>query len=135
MHIGLHPDIGRHDADRVTTLGDDRMDADHVVVIKGLALAMDRIQRNLRGRQRVDAALRCPAGMRGATSKPYLLDDGAVRRICGEYARMLLVVRGEMKHRRHVDVVEMALCDKFGLADQELDLALLASLQSFLNVD
>ena len=35
-----------------------------------------------------------------------------------------LIVRADMDHHRHVDVVEMALGDELGLAEQELDLAL-----------
>ena len=37
------------------------------------------------------------------------------------------VARAGMDHHRHVDIVEMALGDEFGLAEQELDLALRAS--------
>ena len=40
-----------------------------------------------------------------------------------------------MDHHRHVDVVEMALGDEFGLAEQEFDLAPLAPPQPLLDID
>ena len=40
-----------------------------------------------------------------------------------------------MDHHRHVDVVEMALGDELGLAEQELDLALACALQALLDID
>ena len=52
-----------------------------------------------------------------------------------ERAGALFVVRGEMDHHRHVDIVEMALGDEFGLAEQEFDLAPLAPPQALLDID
>ena len=40
-----------------------------------------------------------------------------------------------MDHHRHVDIVEMALGDEFGLAEQEFDLAPLAPPQALLDID
>ena len=40
-----------------------------------------------------------------------------------------------MDHHRHVDVVEMAFGDQFGLAEEELDLALLAAAEALLDID
>ncbi len=40
-----------------------------------------------------------------------------------------------MDHHRHVDVVEMALGDEFGLAQQELDFAALLAMQALLDID
>ena len=54
------------------------------------------------------------------TSAPF--DESAM------YERLLhLVVRADVDHHRHVDIVEMALGDELGLAEQELDLALVAA--------
>src|SRR5438552_13274376 len=40
-----------------------------------------------------------------------------------------------MDHHRHVDVVEMPLGDELGLAEEELDLALLLAAQALLDID
>ena len=116
--------IGRDDADRIAALGDDRVDADRVVVVEGFALAVDGVERELRRGQGVDAELRRAAGVAGAAEKADLLDQRAVRRFGDEGALGHLVVRADVDHHRHVDVVEMALGDELGLAEQELDLAL-----------
>ena len=104
-HKGFHRHLGRHNADRVAALGDDRVDADRVLVVKGLALAVDRVERDHRGGERVDAELRRAAGVAGAPEKTDLLDQRAVRRIRNERALRHLVVRAGMDHHRNHTLV------------------------------
>src|SRR5207253_7345176 len=82
-----------------------------------------------------DAELRRAAGVAGAAEKADLLDDGTVRAVGDVGALRHLVVRADMDHHRHVDVVEMALGDEFGLAQEELDLALFLAAQALLDID
>ena len=134
-HEGLHRDLGRDDADRIAALGDDRVDADRVLFPKGLALSSDRVHRDHRRVERVDAALRRPAGMRRPAEKADLLDHGAVRRFGDRRARLLPIMRAGVDHHRHVDIVEMALGDEFGLAEHEFDLALGDAAEPLLDID
>ena len=103
-------------------VGQDRMDADRVLVPEGLAERIDRHEPDLRGVERIDAHVRRAAGMGRPPDVADELADAAVVRQRHRRPAVLRARRG-VDHHRQVHVVEVAEAHQFGLAPEELERA------------
>ena len=75
---GLHPDVRRHRVHGSAAPGDNRVDADAVVVPEGLPLSMDGGEGDHRGVQCVDPLMVCGPGVGGPADELDALGDHAV---------------------------------------------------------
>src|SRR6516162_9168294 len=133
-HKGLHRDLGRHDADRVATLRDNWVNPDRILLPERLAQSRDRVHRNYRRIERVNAELRQAAGMRRPADEADALYQRAVRRV-GKKGPRCDAARAGVYHHGQVDIVEMAFGNELGLSEHELDLAARDTGRALFNVD
>ena len=128
----LDGDLRRHHAHRVAAPGDDRVDADGVLVVEGLPLIGDGGHGQGGRVEGVDALLGASARMGGLADEADLLDDGAVGRpghVGGKRVGL------GVEHHRQVHVVEMAEPNELRLAGEELDLVARLALHALVDVD
>src|SRR5262249_44129860 len=98
----------------------DGVHADRVLVAEGLALGVDRGERELRRVERIDPGVRRPARMRRASHEACGLSEPPVVR--ARHARWaVLGTRSRVDHHREIDVVQVAEAQKLTLAAQELE--------------
>ena len=101
---------------------------------KGLADRVDAGQRHARRGQRVDALVRRPASVAGATQEAHELGNHAI--VGAAHGQVAVFgTRSGVDHHRRIDVVEGAQAHHLGLAAQELEFALLAKRQPLLELD
>ena len=120
--IGLEPRLAGDHVHLRAAVGQNRMNADRVLVPEGLAERIDRHEPDLRGVERIDAHVRRAAGMGRPPDVADELADAAVVRQRHRRAAVLRA-RRRVDHHRQVHVVEVAEPHQFGLAPEELERA------------
>src|SRR5881296_52485 len=132
-HVRLDARLARDDVHRRAAVGQDRVDADGVVVLEGLADRIDPGERDVGRVERVDAHVRRAACVRRAPNEARRLAEAPVVR-ARHARRAVLGTRRGVDHHRHVDVVQVSQAQQLALAPQELEPPLADFLETPLEV-
>jgi hypothetical protein len=120
-HVGLDPRLAGDDVHLRAPVGQDGVHANRVLVAEGLALRIDRGERDLRRVERVDPGVRRAARVRRASRSKRAVFPNRPLFDPGTHAGPSSGRDVGVDHHREIDVVQVAEAQKLALAAEELE--------------
>ena len=101
------------------------MYTDVILVLKGLAVGINRLQAQHGGLERVDALMGRASRMGCPAHIAHLLDDAAIAGPT-DTEQAAFIAASLVRHQANIDVIKSAKADQLRLATKELDFTLVA---------